>query len=1492
MGFRNVLVVNRANKRGNTLILTTLVFIISVITLGVSNTGSTYADPVFRDSASANNSTGSTSLAIKVPSGTQSGDVMVAHVVVQTSGNSIAAPTGWHMIKRQDTSNNLATATYYKVAGSSEPSSYTWNFGTSGEASGGIASYNGVDTTSPIDANDAQYNNGTTNLDNAGLTTTVDNDLLIYAAGIVNPSTSVTQPTGFTQKWKANSSTATSSVFAQEAFTTAGNTGTIHGTLGSNYSNATQLIALRPSGIYATPPSGISLSSSSADTNGSGSTSLTINKPSKTQSGDVLVAHVVAQTAGNSVAAPTGWQIIKRQDTSSSLATATYYKVAGSSEPSSYTWTFGTSGEASGTIGDYVGVNTTTPIDTSNTQYNNGVSTVDNTGVTTTYANDMLVDAVGIIRAASVQAPTGFTEGAFSASNANTASQLFDETDTSTGATGTIHTTMPIGTYSTVTQLIALIPASATPPTPPSGISLRSSSANTSGGSSSSLVLNVPAGTQSGDVMVAHVVVRTAGNTITVPTGWTQIVRQDTGSALSTVAYYKIAGSSEPSSYTWTFGTAGEASGGIGSYIGVNNTTPIDTSHGQLNASSNNVDNTGVTTTEANDMLVYAAGVVEATSVNPPSGFTESSSSASNSLTTSEVSGKIDSSTGATGTIHGTENGGSSYSNTTLLIALKPMNNADNLPVTHVCGTLTSNQTWISGNVYVVDCELTIPDGKTLTINPGTIVKISASTGIDVQSGGTLNVSGNSTNHVIFTSYKDDSFGGDSNGDSAATTPASGDYEIAIQNENGGTSNVALADIRYGSYSFFANCGGSTDSNINLTDNQLHSSVQFYLCPMQTGTYAMKRNHFDMIQPANYSLYPLYAYNSDPSVIQLSGTDKNTFSGSGESNMIDLYCNAVAAGNTWTVDAGPVLWVNTGCGQNGGLNIDGTVNLNPGVIVKTSNAAIDVQSNGTLNVSGSSSNPVIFTSYKDDSFGGDSNGDGSATTPAAGDYSNAILNESGGTANVTFADIRNGTYAFQANCGGNIDSNITLTDNQIENQVQLSYCPKQSGSYAIKRNHFDFAAPPNSSGLYPINIYSSDPSVIQLSGTDKNTFTGTGVGDTIALGENNASCDTIAAGETWTVDSGPVLLLNDNCGLSDGTLNITGTVNFNPGVIVKTNGNYGLFIKDGGTLNVAGSSSNSVVFTSYKDDSAGGDTNDDGTTTTAGVNDYTSVIVVAYGTTNASISVNHANFRYGSWPLTLDAGESDIENTNISYSDVGMSIGGDAEVNIEGTNTSHLDTGISLADRAKVIYRGSFSNISGKAITACNWDAVDSGCTVDAAYVNWGSADGPLASNPSDVMACGAVTFSPWKYGTSTYTMTDNPDVYSVPNCDNSDTPSDQLASAISGFQSAVGQKENLCSLGDTDACNAVDTAYACLSGAMDVAQSTSPWPLPSTLTAESTAEEVNAWGGQFRAAAVTWVTDREEVSISGFGFGIANDLINLTGTFITVANAYNSCAP
>jgi hypothetical protein len=171
--------------------------------------------------------------------------------------------------------------------------------------------------------------------------------------------------------------------------------------------------------------------------------------------------------------------------------------------------------------------------------------------------------------------------------------------------------------------------------------------------------------------MVAHIIVEAAGNTITPPAGWTLVLRQDSQSAISTASYVKVAGATEPASYTWSFGSANEASGGIASYSGVNTTTPVDASYAQYNFETSNVDNAGVTTTMANDMLIYEVGVIVATTVNVPAGFTEEWSTTSSAWTASEMSQELFSSIGATGTLHGTLNGGAN-SNITLLLALRP----------------------------------------------------------------------------------------------------------------------------------------------------------------------------------------------------------------------------------------------------------------------------------------------------------------------------------------------------------------------------------------------------------------------------------------------------------------------------------------------------------------------------------------------------------------------------------------------------------------------------------------------------------------------------------------------------------------------------------------------------------------------------------------------------------------------------------------------------
>ena len=85
-------------------------------------------------------------------------------------------------------------------------------------------------------------------------------------------------------------------------------------------------------------------------------------------------------------------------------------------------------------------------------------------------------------------------------------------------------------------------------------------------------------------------------------------------------------------------------------------------------------------------------------------------------------------------------------------------------PVTHVCGLITGDTTWTAANSpYELDCEVGVPPGKTLTIQPGVVVYGTQAFGIQVQ--GTLVAVGDPGNHITFRCAFDPCVaGGDGNG--------------------------------------------------------------------------------------------------------------------------------------------------------------------------------------------------------------------------------------------------------------------------------------------------------------------------------------------------------------------------------------------------------------------------------------------------------------------------------------------------------------------------------------------------------------------------------------------------------------------------------------------------------------------------------------------------------------------------------------------------------
>ncbi len=127
-------------------------------------------------------------------------------------------------------------------------------------------------------------------------------------------------------------------------------------------------------------------------------------------------------------------------------------------------------------------------------------------------------------------------------------------------------------------------------------------------------------------------------------------------------------------------------------------------------------------------------------------------------------------------------------------------NNAASVPAgTTVSANISAPTSWnLAGSPYRVQAAVTV-SGASLSIDAGIVVKFAAGTGLTVGSGSSLDINGGSGQgqQVIFTSLKDDSVQGDSNGDGSATSPAAGDWTGVTFSSGGSSNNFANLDIHY-----------------------------------------------------------------------------------------------------------------------------------------------------------------------------------------------------------------------------------------------------------------------------------------------------------------------------------------------------------------------------------------------------------------------------------------------------------------------------------------------------------------------------------------------------------------------------------------------------------------------------------------------------------------------------------------------------------------------
>lgn len=200
-------------------------------------------------------------------------------------------------------------------------------------------------------------------------------------------------------------------------------------------------------------------------------------------------------------------------------------------------------------------------------------------------------------------------------------------------------------------------------------------------------------------------------------------------------------------------------------------------------------------------------------------------------------------------------------------------------------GAVSRSETWEAGKVHLVTAAVTVGSGAALTIESGAVVKFMDGTGLAMASGGSCTANG-----VVFTHAADDTVGGDTLMDGAASAPVMGAYTL--------TGNILEDDATEERYAAPVVLGGTLSYDVRLQGHRVYTAV----------------------------------------------------------------------GNI-TIASGV------------------TVTIAPGAIIKMgSGLSVTVASGATLVAQGTRAEPIVCTSAKDDEHGGDTNGDGDATSPQPGDW--------------------------------------------------------------------------------------------------------------------------------------------------------------------------------------------------------------------------------------------------------------------------------------------------------------------------------------------------------------------------------------------------------------------------------------------------------------------------------------------------------------------------
>ena len=502
------------------------------------------------------------------------------------------------------------------------------------------------------------------------------------------------------------------------------------------------------------------------------------------------------------------------------------------------------------------------------------------------------------------------------------------------------------------------------------------------------------------------------------------------------------------------------------------------------------------------------------------------------------------------------------------------------------------------GVVIVAGVLVEADAADVLTLEAGLILKFEDLISVNAQFP--LVCSGTAQQPVVFTSVHDDSVGGDTGKDGAAVAPAPGAWgELDFTGPAAGASVLTGVRVRYGS-GVVLNAADLTlaDSTVELCSGAgldlFHNSF-----PAVTGC------RFDSNQEP-VARVPLEA---------LAGFGGNAAAGNAVTDELSVGPGGslgVAVSGEVTVappqtlnGSGVVLLTPNGYTLTAGSRLT----LEAGVVLKSRQNAFGGASyffEGELVCDGTEAQPVVFTGIADDAFGGDSNLDGTATVPAAGDWGRLVFQDGSDASALRHTIVRFAGVGPALTLQG---ADVTLSDCRVERSSQDAL--DLGGGASPSRPTVVGCRFEDNGGLAI-----DSASLPGLEGLRFNTAAGNALGD-----HARVSYGALLGGATLRGDSypGDALVVDAVIDVGAGE-----TLTVEEGVVLKMDA--GTAIVCSGSLFVRGTGFEPVVATSLKDDSIGGDTNGDGNASQPQPLDWGFLRFTAFAETSA---VEHLTLRYG-----------------------------------------------------------------------------------------------------------------------------------------------------------------------------------------------------------------------------------------------------------------------